>query len=211
MMKLSVKRLRKSNQFRRKSKLRRRRNTRKIYTRKTNIIEGGGGGHSVLRPAKKRWNPNEFFATKHWNTDKCSGKTFHDGWKYEMYRLLTVFFDDRDKVVDHACSHRYPIVVENINQENRAKYLSFYMTKMDWLVKQWCIASGGGDYSTPPGPDMTLTTDMSMFFLWLTNNTPGSPDSLFLGKSAPNPDDYAEESGGASAEEIRRLLSQCNV
>ena len=221
-MKLSVKRSRKSNQFRRKSKLRRRRNTRKIYTRKTNIIEGGGGGMSVSRtgtrtvsssrkPAKKRWKPNKFFATKHWKKDTCSGKTFHEGWKFEIYRLLDVFFDNRDIVVRDACSHGYPpINQENINQENKAKYLRFYATKMDWLVKQLCIASGGGDYSTPPRPDMTLTPDMSMFFLWLTNNTPGVPDPLFLGKSAPNPDDYAEESG-ASAEESRRLLSECDV
>jgi hypothetical protein len=211
MMKLSVKMSRKSNQFRRKSKLRRRRNTRKIYTRKTNIIEGGGGGHSVLRrPAKKQWNPNKFFATKHWKKDRCSGITFHEAWKFEIYRLLGVFFDNRDIVVRDACSHHYPIVVENINQENKAKYLRFYATKMDWLVKQLCIASGGGDYSTPPPSNMTLTPDMSMFFLWLTNNTPGGPDSLFLGKSAPNPDDYDEETG-ASDEETRRLLSECNV
>lgn len=166
------------------------------------------------RPAKKRWKPNKFFATKHWKKDRCSGVPFHKGWKFEMYRLLGVFFDNRDMVVGHACSQGYPpINQENINQENKAKYLHFYTTKMDWLVKQWCIASGGGDYSAAPRPDMTLTPDMSMFFLWLTNNNPGvpDPDSLFLGESAPNPDDYAEESGGASAEESRRLLSECDV
>ena len=206
-MKLSVKRSRKSNQFRRKSKLRRRRNTRKIYTRKTNIIEGGVGSHSVLRPAKKRWKPNKFFATKHWRDDTCSGKTVDEGWKLEIYRLLSVFFDSRDTVVEHACSQEYPINQENINHENKAKYLRFYRPKMDWLVKQWCIANGGGDYSAAPRLDMILTPDMSMFFLWLTNN-PGGPPPPFL-ESAPNPDDYAEESGGASAEDIRPLLSQC--
>jgi len=208
MRKLSVKRSRKSNQFRRKSKLRRRRNTRKIYTRKTNIIEGGGGAMSVAR--KKRWDPNKFFPTKYWEVDRCSGVAFHDGWKSEIYHRLNLFFDRPEKARQDACSHQQPINVENINQENKKKYLRFYSNKLDWLVNQLCIYEGGGcRFVHPPRVDFP-DPGMNMFFLWLTNNTADIPNPHFKNKTAPNPDDYDEETG-ASDEETRRLLSVCDV
>lgn len=169
-------------------------------------------------PSKKRWKPNKFFATKFWDVNTCSGVAFHEGWQFEIYRWLGMFFDDPALAERDADSQGYAINVENINPENREKYLRFYATKMDWLVKQWCIYNGGGSkeclrsrYSNPPQPDVSeLDPAKIMFFVWLTNNTADIPNPHFKNKTAPNPDNYHEETG-ASAEESSRLLSECNV